>query len=195
MPDATTLIDLSCNHCGAALQVGADTRFVTCTFCGSRLEVHHSGGAAYTSLLQALDQRTEQIAEDVEILKLQNQLEQLDREWQMYRDSALVRNKDGTTSEPSATGSVVGAVFAGVFGVIWTIIAIAMGAGASSAGAPAPFQLVACIFPLFGVVFVIGAIVMGIKGVTTGSTFSQRSQEYQSQRAALLRTIAEHQRP
>jgi hypothetical protein len=191
MSNPTTLIDLTCNHCGAALQVGNDTRFVTCTYCGSRLEVHHSGGAAYTSLLQSIDQRTEQIAEDVETIKLQNELERLDREWQMAREASLTRNKDGSMSEPSATSSIVGSVIGAAFGILWTIIAVAMSFGASSAGAPAPFQFISCIFPLFGVIFVIAAIAMGIKGVTRGSQFSQRSQEYQAQRDRLLRAIEE----
>jgi hypothetical protein len=73
------------NKCGGALDIPAAARFVTCTYCGSRLEVHRSGGAAYTEVLDAIEQRTERIAEDVGHIRFQNELEQLDREWMMRR--------------------------------------------------------------------------------------------------------------
>ena len=63
-------IYLTCNKCGASLEVPEATRFLTCTACSSQLEVHRSGSTAYTEVLEA-----------VEPVKLDLELEKLDREW------------------------------------------------------------------------------------------------------------------
>ena len=75
------ILALTCNHCGAPLEVPAKTRFLTCTFCSSQLEVHRSGNAAYTEVLKALQEQAEQVADDVETLKLKRDLDELDRKW------------------------------------------------------------------------------------------------------------------
>ena len=80
------LLALNCNHCGAPLEVPEKANYLTCTFCQTQLSVQRSGGAAYTEALEKLDERTEQIADDVEILKLQAELDRLDREWTSGRE-------------------------------------------------------------------------------------------------------------
>src|SRR5438045_7513413 len=99
-PD-TQAVSVRCNHCGAPLQVAGGARFLTCTYCGAQLEVHRSGGAVYTEVLQEIDQRTERIERDVQQIKRQNAIEALDREWEMRRQTLMVRNKDGSTDAPS----------------------------------------------------------------------------------------------
>lgn len=179
----TSLIPLACNHCGAAIDVEASTRFVTCTYCGSRLEVHRTGNAAYTSVLEAIDQRTQQIAEDVEIIKIQNQLEHLDRQWQMQRDSLLVRNKDGSTSEPSALGTAMGIVmglFAMGFAIFWMVMA-------SSMGAPFPF-------PCFGLIFLIVIPITIYNQIQKSNRFEQMRSSYEVERQRLQDLLAQHAR-
>src|SRR5437868_6104613 len=78
-PD-TQLVSVRCNHCGAPLQIDSAARFLTCSYCGAQLEVHRSGGAVYTEVLQEIDQRTERIERDVQEIKRQNAIEALDRE-------------------------------------------------------------------------------------------------------------------
>ncbi len=56
------LLSLTCNHCGAPLEVPAKTRFLTCNYCSSRLEVHRSGSAVHTEVLEAIEERTKKIA-------------------------------------------------------------------------------------------------------------------------------------
>lgn len=65
-----TTLALTCNQCGASLEVPEETRFLTCTACSSQLEVHRSGSTAYTEVLEA-----------VEPVKVELELEKLDREW------------------------------------------------------------------------------------------------------------------
>jgi hypothetical protein len=52
---AMTALTLTCNQCGASLEVPEETRFLTCTACSYRLEVHRSDDAAYTEVLEVTD--------------------------------------------------------------------------------------------------------------------------------------------
>jgi hypothetical protein len=169
---ATEVTSVTCNHCGAPLQVPDSTRFVTCSHCGSQLEIHRSGNVVYTEVLERIEQRTERIAEDVSEIRRQNEVERLDREWQMRRDTLLVRDKNGNVSEPSGAGSMIGAGFAAIFGIIWTIVA-------TSAGAP-------WFFALFGIGFVIAAVVGGFASIGKAATYRDEYQSYLRKRDGLM---------
>ena len=173
-PPKIATFSVACNHCGAPLDVGADTRFVTCGHCGAKLEVHRTGSSLYTQVLEAIDQRTARMEQDLDVIRRQNEVERLDREWMMRREQFLTRNKDGSTSPPSAIGGVIGAVVAVIFGVIWI-------GGASSAGAPAPFVG-------FGVLVVIIAVVSAIVGIGKSSQYQDQERAYQQQREQMLRS-------
>ena len=75
------VVSVSCNHCGAPLEVAESPRFVTCRHCGSRLKIEHGQGAAYTEVLEELQATQREMADDIETLRLQNELERVDREW------------------------------------------------------------------------------------------------------------------
>lgn len=169
------LISLNCNHCGAPLEVPAKTRFLTCSYCQSRLEVHTSGNAVYSEVLEAIGERTEKIAEDVEALKLHTELEELDRQWTMGLDRYKVRDQDGHYRVPSGPGSMIGAALAAVFGLFWTGMTIHMGA---------PW-----FFPVFGVVFIVAAIVGGLSAVSKAEAYQRQRASHESRRRALLRRI------
>ena len=139
---AVKLLSLSCNHCGAQLDVPEKTNYVTCTFCGTKLKVERSGGAAYTEAL-------EQLAEDVGALKRQVEVDRLDREWQMRREELMVRSERGHVSVPTKGASIVGAVVVVVFGVFWTVFA------STIAG---PFGLFGLVFIAFGLFATIGSL-------------------------------------
>jgi hypothetical protein len=167
------IASISCNHCGAPLQLPEETRFATCSYCGARLEVLHQGGAAYTRVLDDIDQRTKRIEASVDEL---NHREQLDREWMLSRDQYMIRGKNGASLPTGGGGgAIVGSVFMVIFGVIWTCLA-------ASAGAP-------FFFPLFGVVFIIAAIVGGVSAATKASDYSRAEENYQRNRRQLLSNL------
>jgi len=172
-----TLQPITCNHCGAPLEVSAGARFATCAHCGSRLAIHRTPSAAYTEVMEQIGQHTERMAESLDTIRLQNELERLDREWQMERETLLVRSKNGSTSEPSAAGGMIGAGIAAVFGVFWTI-------GAASMGAPA-FMV------LFGMIFVALAIFGGVSAVTGAQKYSDTEEAYRRKRDEILRQLDE----
>jgi high-affinity Fe2+/Pb2+ permease len=82
--------------------------------------------------------------------------------------------KYGRRYVPGKVGTLIGAAVAAVFGIFWT-------ATASSMGAPG-------FFPLFGVVFILVAVAGGIYGFAKAGEYEQAEREYQSRRAALLRS-------
>ena len=169
----TTIVSVRCNHCGAPLQVEAEARYLTCSYCSAQLEVHRSGGAVYTEVLGEIGKRTERIERDIQELKRRSAIEQLDREWEMRRQLLLVRNKDGSTDVPSASGGVIGGVIAVIVGFVW--MAITAGAGAPG------------IFPLFGLLFIGAGIFGAVSQLSKADQYSREESSYQSRRAALLR--------
>ena len=173
--DSTKAVAVSCNKCGAGLEVPRGARFVTCTYCGTRLEVHRSGGAAYTEILESIEERTEQIAGNVEAIRWQNELERLDREWMLRRDALMVTDKRGGRHVPGRTGAIVGSIIAAVFGTIWTGVAATMGAPG--------------FFVLFGVVFIIVAIAGGLYSFGKAAQYEQAETVYSERRAELLRKM------
>lgn len=179
MAESTEVISVRCNHCGAPLTVSPGTRFVTCSYCGSQLAIHQSGGAFYTEVLQDIDQRTQRIEQDVDQIKRQNAIEQLDREWEMQRQTLLVRNKNGSTSVPSIAGGVVAAVIAVGFGIFWMIVT-------SIAGAP-------FFFPLFGILFIIVGLFASITSIGSASRYQDAETRYQQRRAQLLEEMSMQQ--
>ena len=171
------LISLTCSHCGAPLEVPEEARFVTCTYCSSRLGVHRSGGAVYTEVLDVLERRTEKLAEDVETLKLQNQLERLDREWMMEREQYLVRGKHGGRHLPSKTGVMIMLVFVVGFGIFW------MASAARIGFVPA----------IFGVFFIGFAVVTFVTMFSKADQYERRRRTYEAERRRLLRAVDSRQ--
>ncbi|HET6249931.1 MAG TPA: hypothetical protein VFE47_19735 [Tepidisphaeraceae bacterium] len=178
MNESIQVLSITCDHCGAPLEVPPGTRFVTCRYCNSRLEIHQNGGAAYTEVLEAIDERTQHIAEDVETIKLQNQLNQLDREWMVDRENYAIRNKQGHSLPPTTgggAGAIFGLVFASVFIVIWIIASASMGA---------PF-----FFPLFGVGMLVMIFIGVISSLKKTGDYRNALGVYERRRQKLLNAL------
>jgi hypothetical protein len=156
------------------LEVPGGTRFVTCGYCSSKLEVHRSGGAIYTEVLQAIQRRTEELAEEVEILKLQNELQRIDREWQIDRESCMIRRKNGGLREPSpVTGAFIG-ISCIVCGIIFVVVGIK---------AP-PIML----FGLAGTVLGFFSLVSELR---KSQQFTEMTQQYEQRRGEVLQRMRE----
>lgn len=169
------LVSVRCQNCGAPLEVPPEARFLTCAHCSCQLEVHHSTSASYTTLLEKLDRNVSATARDVEVIKLQNELERLDREWQMEREGYMITGKYGRRYMPSRTGSLaLGVVMIG-FGIFWMSIATSMRAPS--------------FFPLFGLVFIGFAAYSGITGYSKASQREAAEDRHQAQRERLVQRI------
>ncbi len=167
------LTTVSCNSCGAPLQVPAGAKFVTCNHCSCQLAVKHTDSVTFTEQLGEISERTEQIAEDVAELKYRQELEDLDRQWERERESYMVSDKHGRRHVPSRAGGLIGAVVAVVFGIFWIKTT-------SHGGAPA-------MFPLFGVLFIVVGIFVGIGSCSDANDYRKAEQAYRRKRAAVRR--------
>lgn len=162
------LIALDCNNCGAPLEVPQKLRSVTCGFCNTKLAVKHEGSAVYTEVIES-------IAAKVETLVQQNEIERLDREWELRRGDFEMRGKDGRTFMPSIAIGVLTMVVAGGGGLIWTMFAASM--------------RVPVFFPMFGVLFIVVGLVMGGIIITKGRAFSGAQARYRRRRRELMRDL------
>jgi hypothetical protein len=179
------LLSVSCQHCGGPLEVPARVTQITCQFCGARLQVQRSGNAVFTETLDQLAQQTGRIADNTEYIRLQNELERLDREWMLEKERYMVRGKDGELSVPSKTASVVGAVIVVGFGLFWTIVAAGM-TGAFFRMGGGGFGAIGGIFPCFGLVFIGLGIATSIHHFSKASDFELRQRQYHHARQRLL---------
>lgn len=166
------IILLNCNGCGAALDVGPDTRFATCAQCGARLAVKRSETAAYTEVLENLERKTDAIADQIAELQRQNELERIDREWEKERERYLLHHKNGTKSEPSASLGIIAGVLVAVFAVMWLGFAMSLGAPDG--------------FTCFGVMFLIGAVFIAATSVVKARSYQEAHQRYLKRRNAAL---------
>lgn len=108
------IISLNCNHCGAPLDVPAKAKYVTCGFCDSRLQVQHTGNTYSTTVIEQLVEQANQIQEDVEFLKRQAAIAELDERWKRQRSKFTVRDNNGRESIPTAMGAALQAIGATV---------------------------------------------------------------------------------
>ena len=165
------LLSISCNQCGAPLEVPTDVKFVTCQFCESQLQVHRTENSAYTEVLEALEQKTNEIASDVAHLKLQSELQNLDRDWERKRKSFMVKGENGHLSIPSKTSSIVGAVVGVGFGIFWIAMVSSMGGGG---------------FALFGVLFIGVSIFASGHAFSKADAFEKAKRRYRRKRLDLI---------
>ena len=176
-PDSTVITSVNCNHCGASLEAAADTRFVTCAYCGTQLEVCRTESSTFTQEIQAIAQSTDQIANDVAAIRLQNDLERIDREWSM---------RQAATPAP-ASGQGAGGAVGLAFAVFFASVCFIMAGFASSHGAPGVFALVPVGMGIFAIVAAIAAFA-GQQGVDAARA------DYQRRRERLLRDIEQSRR-
>jgi DNA-directed RNA polymerase subunit RPC12/RpoP len=174
-------ISVRCNHCGAPLDVGMQTRFVTCQFCNSQLEIKRTDSSVFTEEVERIARNTDKMANSLEVIKLQNEIEQLDREWSAKQAEAAPSGKRGG---PQTTG---GAVFGLVFAVFFAIVCFSMAGAAGSHGAPSIFSMVPVGMGIF-------ALVAAIMNLAKSSSLDQSRGAYQQRRGELMRKLEEMKR-
>jgi uncharacterized membrane protein/DNA-directed RNA polymerase subunit RPC12/RpoP len=107
-------LSVRCNHCGAPLTVSESTRFVTCQFCQSNLEVKRTDSSVFTEELAKIADKTERIEERLEVIELQQEIERVDRQWAQQEALYMVHGKRGPEGRPISAlfGSAVAVIFA-----------------------------------------------------------------------------------
>lgn len=116
--------------------------------------------------------QTAPLGEHLQQIRLQNEIERLDREWEFEREKYMITGRYGRRRVPSDGGSLLAALLVGGFGGAWTIFALSMGAPA--------------VFPIFGFVFVVLGVSASLSGLGKAGQYQQAYQQYQQRRAELL---------
>ncbi len=171
-------LSVRCNHCGAPLELAAKTRFVTCQFCHSHLEVKRTESSIFTEEVAKIAENTSKMADSLEVISLQNELERLDR------DHAPERAMQAAKNLPN--GAFAGCIPAVVL-VMFTAFGLFFATTSSQMGAPGIFPLFGGGFALIGVIGLVGII----KQLVAPKESLPNGSAYQQQRAELVRKIEE----
>ncbi len=139
------LESINCNHCGAPLEVAAQAKFVTCRHCHAQLAIKRTASSAFTEEIERLSETTDRLSDQMAQISYDNALERLDREWETEQKQYMSRRKDGSEYVPTTGGAIGMAVVGGIFGLIWLAMTARMG----------------FVIAPFGVLFILGAIVLG----------------------------------
>lgn len=134
----------------------------------------------------ANDSVVEKLGEQLAETRYQNELARIDREWQMEREKYMATAKHGRRYIPTTHMGLATAIFGGIIGAIWTIMAITMtSAMAEHRFADNGFEVVRVLMPLIGVAVTIGAIAYGIHLVMKAEAHNKAFAAYQKRRAAV----------
>lgn len=167
-------LSVRCNHCGAPLEVGAKTRFVTCQFCNSSLEVKRTDNSIFTEEVAKIAENTGRMAESLEVIKLQNEIEQLDREWGIEQANHMVNSRTG----PRTPGNPV---FGLAFTLFFAVVCFLMASGFASSGAG--------IFTIVPIGMGVFALIAGVMGMARGEERKTAESGYQKRREELTRRL------
>lgn len=166
-------LSVRCNHCGAPLQVAENTRFVTCQFCQSSLEVKRTDSSVFTEEVAKIAENTGKMAESLEVITVQNEIERLDREIGLQQ----------VTSSQKKRG-LIGGVMGGAFGIFFAVVCFLMASGFSSAGAGV-FTIVPVGMGVFGLVMAVMSVIGGVNHEAAHSKYQKRRDELERQLAVL----------
>ena len=153
--------------------------FVTCVYCGSALAVRRTASAHYTELLERLEQHVEYLAGRTEYLRLRDEVEAVDAEWQRERKRYLTRRLSGSLQAPTRTyliSSIAVAVAACAFTAWWFFATANAGSGAS-------------FFGWVGAVLSLAALVNAARVNNRVNNYNLAKQEYKQQRDELLKAM------
>lgn len=170
-------LSVRCNHCGAPLQIGNGTRFVTCQFCQSHLEVKRTDSSVFTEEVAKIAENTGRMAESLEVIELQNEIERLDREWAQKEAGYISHGKNGP-HRPSS--SLFGLAFGIFFACVCFGMAVVMSniAGSFHGG----FSAMGLVPAGMGVFAIVAAVINMNKGVE----LERAESAHQARRAELL---------
>jgi hypothetical protein len=111
-------------------------------------------------------------SQQLEEIKTQNAIAQLDREWELERENYMMTGRYGNRYLPKTESSIAGGIILVGFGTFWTLMTL-------STGAP-------IFFPIFGVVFVGIGVVNCITGIRKAGQYQFAERRYRERRHRLL---------
>ncbi|TWU04019.1 zinc finger domain-containing protein [Neorhodopirellula pilleata] len=173
----TSLESLLCNSCGAPLKVPQAANYIKCNHCHTQLHIRRDEGVTFTESIEQLNQTAKALQQHVDRLTAQQQMSDLDRQWEQRKEDFMVTGQHGHKSLPTKGGAMVGGVIVAAFGLIWTVMAFGI-----TASSPFPGTF---LFPLFGLLFVGGGIYNAISAANKAHEYERAHAEYRRERSRL----------
>jgi len=121
--------------------------------------------------------------DQLEAIRLQNEIAQLNRQWEIERREYMVPGRYGHSYVPGKSSSLFGGVMIVCFGIFWTLMASSI-----SSRAPGPFSL----FPLFGVLFIFFGIGISFYSFLQAEKYQLAKKRYEQRRRKLLNSQDEN---
>jgi ABC-type phosphate transport system auxiliary subunit len=181
-----TLVAVRCNHCGASLRISETTRFVTCDHCRSQLAVQRTDTAIFTEAIKAIDQKTSQIAADLEAMRLQKQIETLDREWESKRAVLLAGVSMGSNGEPSEIRAKVWMILFATPGVVLMVCSLGMVISTLEVKGLHFSSFQGLFLALLGLLPIIAGVLIGRWNATMADQFQSQRARYAKERQHLV---------
>ena len=189
------LESLSCNNCGAPVDVPQSANFITCAHCGSRLAVKRTETAHYTEVLDRLQAHAYKVDRDLQYLRTQNELLLLDQAWEEERKQYMVSTTGGAPVEPSLEVVILGVIVALIVTGVGGAMACAIAGSSRNAG---PFSgsdtgLVYSVAILMIVLVIAATLSWCIYAYTKYSSYKSAEANYIARRNALLSHLNQSQ--
>ena len=167
------ILSLKCNNCGANLEVNPKITYFNCSFCKSSLAIKKTGNVIFTEVLG-------EIKENTDLMLVEKKIARLDREWMIKQKDFSLKGNDGNFYHPeesSKDSEILGGVLGVIFGFVWII-------GALSMGAPG-------FFPIFGLVFIGTGIYSMVTKIEKRESYEKAKKDYENNRNNLLSQLDE----
>jgi hypothetical protein len=119
------------------------------------------------------------LADQLAEVRYQNELARIDREWEADSQKYYLSSRYGQRYLPTPGMGIGIAVVSGVFGLLWTVMAVAITGSAPDVG---PFVIAKIVFPLFGVGFIVAGIAYGIYCYSRAQEYQKALAAYQARR-------------
>jgi len=176
----TKTIVLHCYGCGSPLPIISNANQVTCPYCGLVNKITYDDGDP-TAAIDALNQRAEQLADDILLLELNKSLLELDRAWDQEIETYKFKNSDGSGKLLGPTEAILRASPFAFLGAWLLMIAI-------DTNAPINIGLIILFF--FGLAAIAVSVFEAYQNLKKVWSYQMAVARYYDQRDKLLSQIA-----
>lgn len=126
------------------------------------------------------------IEEQLADIRLQNELAQIDREWEIERRRYELVARKGQVFVPTVGAGIATAVIGGLFGFLWTYITWWIASPIVGLGYDSPWIITTLRYlPLFGVLWAVYAILTGIYYCIVAHNHSSAYRAYRKRRVSV----------
>jgi len=114
-------------------------------------------------------------------LQIQNEVIQLDQEWERERQTLMTHGRYGSRFVPTVNGSIFGGIIVGVIGLLMLVF----GNSVPHTGS----------FTLFGIAGILVGIAYGVSGTAKANAYRQAQGRYQQRREELTAQVRDMEKP